>query len=334
MSKVDVYVNNKRTNLHWLSVYIRKSLDEICHYIEVELPTSERSKVEKHQHISVYYSNPMVKRNVTMGFIDDISLDNTARDEKLVVTARSAARDIIDSSWSDEITDKTLLGVVKYIADRFSIDVSCMPTSNGDFTKLVSSFAWENESPWQKLIQAADNQGFILTSSQTGGLYIWEVAGGVRKEGFKLIEGQSVRSIKDSDKGSEQYHTYVIKGPDGNSVTAYDKSCQNNRILTLNLTDQTITKDQLSRRAETEIRRRRERRITVSVADWGLSLAQLKKLGNLSGKEIFWETNFLTPVKLPSLSIEANLLTSQIEYKADAKSMSCDIQLVPREAYL
>ena len=334
MSKVSVYVDKKKTLLNWVRVYVRKSLDEICHYMEIRLPKSERAKIEKHQHIAVYYANSLVERNLTMGYIDNISLDSTAKEETLIVTARTAARDIIDSSWSDEIRNKTLLGVTSYVANPFDIDVTCMPTNEGDFTSLISTFGWENESPWQKLIQAADNQGFILTSSQIGGLYIWKVASGVRREGFKLIEGQSVRAIKDVDEGSEQFYKYIIKGPD-ESITAYDKTCsRSGRVLTINLTDQSITKEQLQRRAETEIRRRRERRVTVTCPDWGLSENQLKKLGSLSGKEIFWETNFLTPVTLPSLDIDANLLTSQIEYNADNKNLSCDIQLVNREAYL
>lgn len=338
MSRIDVYVDEKKTALKWKRVYIRKSLDEICHYIEVDLPFSERSKVKKHQHISVYYTNAAVSRNVTMGYIDAISINEDAQRQVYTVVARSAARDIVDSQWSGEIRNTTLYNIVYKLAKEFGTislkDTVYIPTNTADPTKIVACFSWENESPWQKLVQEADNQGVIITSNQANGLYVWTVASGSRPEGFSLVEGQTVTNIRNDDNGTQQFYKYILKGPYGLETTGFDKTCPNNRILTLNLTDQNISLEQMKRRCETEIRRRRERRITVTCPGWGLSEAHLKSLGSLDKKEIFWECNFLTPVKLPGIGVDATLLTCQIEYFADEKTEHCDVQTVNREAYL
>ncbi len=337
MSRIDVYVDNKKVSLAWTRLYVRKSLDEICHIIDVDIPLRERSKVREHQHISVYFTEGQIERNVTMGYIDTITVEGTAQKQAFKITGRSAARDIIDSQWSGEIRDTTLFGIVKKFAADFGLSTDntvYLPTNTPDPTKSVPLFAWENESPWQKLVQEADNQGFIISSNQANGLYVWKVASGARPEGFRLVEGQTVTDIKSAADATQQFYKYIIKGPYGTEVTGFDKTCPNKRILTLNLTDQTISQEQMKRRCETEIRRRMERRITVTTPGWGLAADQLKSLGSLAKKEIFWEVNFLTPVILPTLGINATLLTSQVEYNADAKSQSCDIQLVNREAYL
>ena len=59
MSEVAVAVWNAKTrkyvNVSWKRVMVRKSLDEICHYAEVEIPASERSLFHKHGIFQVRY---------------------------------------------------------------------------------------------------------------------------------------------------------------------------------------------------------------------------------------------------------------------------------------
>lgn len=61
--------------------------------------------------------------------------------------------------------------------------------------------------------------------------------------------------------------------------------------------------------------------------------SQIKKLGNTNSKEIFWEVNFLIPVRIPSLNTEDNLLVSAVEYNADVSSMQCNLTLSKKEVY-
>lgn len=52
MSEVAVAVwspsKKEYVNVSWKRVMVRKSLDEICHYAEVEIPASERGLFHKH----------------------------------------------------------------------------------------------------------------------------------------------------------------------------------------------------------------------------------------------------------------------------------------------
>jgi prophage tail gpP-like protein len=249
-----------------------------------------------------------------------------------MVIGRSPARDIIDSTWSGMILgQQNLEAVANKAAEPFGIQVQRMPTNSPE-TGPVYSFSWENESPWQKLITEADNQGYIFTSNEAGNLYLWKVAEGLRDEGFTLGEGSNIRSIQTTENGAGQFHEYVVRGA-GEEARQTDAACKNNRVMTINLTDLVVSEETLRRRALTEMLRRRENRTTVTVSGWGLSDIQIQNLGETIRKEVFWNPNFLIPVKILSSGLDDNLLISQVEYGADASSMTAALTLVNREAY-
>jgi prophage tail gpP-like protein len=266
--------------------------------------------------------------------IDEITASADVSKNALLVIGRSPARDIIDSTWSGFLMNMTLYELTKNICDKFGITCTNIPTNRGDPTAKVTIFSWENESPWTKLITESDNQGFMLTSNEAGGLYIWEPAGTVRQEGFHLTEGRNIKSIEWKENGAEQYHEYIVTAA-GREVSVIDTTCNNKRILTIDLTNPIIEPEKIQRRAQTEMRRRRENRTTVTASGWGLTDTQIKNLGAVtSGREIFWVPNLLIPVSMPSLGLRANLLTAEVEQEADQETMSSTITLVNREAYL
>lgn len=213
MSEVAVAVWNpskrKYVDISWRRVMVRKSLDEICHYAEVEIPESERNLVHKHGIIQVRYLSRFITESrdayggrygfhpVTTVYIDEIDEETEKNSRGIIVSGRSAARDIIDSKWSGTVLGQpTLLEVLRQIAGEVgfeSSEVICLPTNRGDITKTVFSFSWENESPWAKLLTVADAQGLIITSNQLGGLYIEEPARGTCDWGFAIEEGVNVR---------------------------------------------------------------------------------------------------------------------------------------------
>jgi prophage tail gpP-like protein len=325
--------------LVWRKVKIKKSLDEICHSLELELPVSERHKIHKHDTVEVRYYNQYISeseqnnkmRRVTTVLVDEITDVTDIKQKSLTVIGRSPARDIIDSSWPDTIKGQTLEELTLRIAKKFDILVARFP-KDGPKTWPVNSFSWEDESPWTKLVNEADNQGYIFTSNKAGNLYLWKVASTPRREGFFLEEGKNIRNIQTTENGGGQYHEYVVKGA-GRKAIQIDGTCKNKRVLTINLTDFSVSEESLRRRALTEMLRRRENRTTVTVTGWGLTDRQIQALGNTFEKEIFWNPNFLIPVSIPSSGLNDNLLISEVEYEADASVMICTLTLVNREAY-
>ena len=352
MSEVAVAVWNSKArryvDVSWRRVTVRKSLDEICHYAEVEIPESERNLVHKHGIIQVRVLSKYITEGrdsyggkygfhpVTTVYIDEIDEETEKNTHGILVIGRSKARDIIDSKWSGTILgQQTLLSILQKVAGDVGFeekDVICLPTNKGDITKPVFSFSWENESPWAKLLTQADAQGLIITSNQLGGLYIEQPARGICDWGFAIEEGVNVRHPRRSENGAEQFHEYIVNGS-GNQGTAIDSTCPNKRKLTINLSEFITDQDQLNRRARTEMLRRRVDKIVCTLSGWGLTEEQIKKLGGTYHKEIFWEVNLLIPVKLPSCGVNANMLISQVEYTADSNTVSCDVTLVKSEAY-
>jgi prophage tail gpP-like protein len=330
--------------LLWRSIKIKKSLDEICHTLELEIASSECHKVRRHHRLEVRCRNNLDigfggERCVTTVLVDEITPSADTSKHSIMVVGRSPAREIIDSTWSDfddnfDYNDRTLREITRNISKKFNIVCDSFPTNQPDPTENVAFFSFENESPWTKLIDEADQQGYILTSNEIGNLYLWKVAAGIRREPFNITEGINIKNAKWKENGSEQFHEYIVKGGWNDSVRIIDNTCPGNRTLTINVDDPYVTETELKRRAETEMRRRRETKTIVNVSGWGLTDEQIKSLGNTRGLEIYWVPNILIPVKIPSLGLNATLLISEVEYTVNAETMSCDITLVNREMYL
>ena len=322
--------------LVWKKIKIRKSLDEICHYMELTLPVSERNKIHKHYRVEVLCHNPLITSHdstawVTVVMVDEVTAISDASQKNLQVIGRSPARDIIDSSWGGSITNQENLEMVaNVIAGRFGITVALLPGIPE--TGPVFAFSWENESPWMKLIQEADKQGYIFTSNQIGHLYLWKPPTHVRSEGFFIAEGKNTRELQYTQNGAEQFYEYIVQAG-FREAREIDDTCRNNRIMTMALTDLFIQQEGLDRRALTEMLRRKHNRIKATVTGWGLSDAQIRALGSTNQRELFWAPNFLIPVKAPSFGLDANLLVCQVELTANPSVMTSDITLVNKEAY-
>jgi prophage tail gpP-like protein len=340
MSRIIVKNVTRGTELLWRHIRIKKSLDDICHTLELEIPAGERTKVRKHDKIEVRCNNPLVKKSdgkprVVTVLVDEITASADVSRHGVLVMGRSPARDIVDSTWGGSnnegtLEDETLREIVKHIGAKFGITCDSFPTNKPDPTQKVPVFSWQNESPWTKLVTEADNQGFILTSNEAGNLYLWKP--GILHEGFSLTEGRNIKSIQWTENGAEQYHEYIVTGG-GYAARVIDNTCNNNRVLTIDLTYPKIDQEKLNGRAKTEMRRRNETRITVTVDGWGLTDEQIKRLGNTDGKEIFWVPNLLIPISAPSLGLNASLSIAEVEQEASPEAVSSTITLVKQEAY-
>jgi prophage tail gpP-like protein len=337
MSKIIVKNRTTGQELLWRSVKIRKSLDEICHTLELEIPLSERRKVRKHHRLEVRCQNEWDisfggERCVATVLVDEITAGADTGKYGITVVGRSPARDIIDSAWTDDFYGQTLREITRRIGEKFGIVCDTFPTNRPDPTLPVYLFSFTNESPWGKLMDEADTQKYIFTSNEIGNLYLWPVQAGVREEPFHITEGVNVKNIKWTENGSEQFREYVVLG-EIDEVSVTDTSCPGNRILTIDTNEPFITVPSLQCRAETEMRRRREVETVVTVPGWGLTDEQIRRMGSTYEKEIYWVPNLLIPVRIPTFGLNANLLISQVEYTATADTASCDITLVNREKY-
>jgi hypothetical protein len=94
-----------------------------------------------------------------------------------------------------------------------------------------------------------------------------------------LTEGLNIKSVEWTENGAEQFHEYIFKGGPGEPAVVIDSSCKNNRILTVDITSPEFNTEKLRRKAETEMRRRKETRIMAAVSGRGLEDEQLRRLG-------------------------------------------------------
>ena len=323
--------------LVWNKIQITKSLDEICHSLTLELPVGQRTNIAVHDKVEVRFYNKYITHNngnlrVTTVLIDEIT-DTTDNGRKYItVLGRSPARDIIDSAWTGKAGGSDLLTVAKSIAGQFDIIVDHLPRGQNN-TETVSSFEWDCESPWTKLLNAADNQGYVFTSNEAGDLYLTKSGRDAEQWHFILAEGTNIKSVETTEAGAEQYHEYIVVSS-GVQGSAIDGRCKNKRVLTLNLSDFNLDPEKAKRRALIELYRRRKRTIKVTVSGWGLTDEQIKSFGSTEEKELFFNPNFLIPVYIPSAGIDGKMMISEVEYCAEPTAFDCTVSLVNPEVYM
>lgn len=323
--------------LVWNKIQITKSLDEICHSLTLELPVSQRTNIAVHDTVEVRFYNKYITHNngnlrVATVLIDEIT-DTTDNGRKYItVLGRSPARDIIDSAWTGKAGGSDLLTVAKSIAGQFDIIVDHLPRGQNN-TETVSSFEWDCESPWTKLLNAADNQGYVFTSNEAGNLYLTKSGRDAEQWHFILAEGANIKSVETTEAGAEQFHEYVVVSS-GVQGSAIDGRCKNKRILTLNLSDFNLDQEKAKRRALIELYRRRKRTTKVTVSGWGLTDEQIKSFDSTEEKELFFNPNFLIPVYIPSVGIDGKMMISEVEYRAEPTAFDCTVSLVNPEVYM
>ena len=346
MSKIVINVipagAGSKTTLQWNRVQIKKSLDEICHSLTLELPVSQKGLLNVHDTIEVRFYNKYITSNdgnlrVTTVRIDEITDMTEAGRKYITVLGRSPARDIIDSSWSDNVSGGAdLLTVAESIASKFNIKVEHLPRGQ-NYTEAVSDFSWNCESPWTQLLNAADNQGYVLTSNEAGNLYLTKGGRNADYWHFVIAEEMNIKSVETTESGAEQFHEYVVVSGDApNAVTgrAVDTKCRNNRILTLNLSDFNFDQEKANRRAQIELYRRRKTTTKVTLSGWGLTDEQIRAFGDTHEKELFFNPNFLIPVYIPSAGLDCTMMISEVEYRADPHTFDCTVSLVNPEVYM
>lgn len=340
MSKIVIRVASPGSDafqpLIWNNVQITKSLDEICHSLTLELPVSQKSLVHKHDTIEVRFYNKYITHNdgnlrVTTVKVDEITDTTDGSRKYITVLGRSPARDIIDSAWTGSASGN-LLEIISSVAKTFGITVHHLPRGQNN-TETVSSFGWNCESPWTHLLNAADNQGYVITSNEAGELYLTKSGRDAEQWKFILAEGLNIKSVETTESGAEQFHEYIVVSS-GVQGKAIDSTCNNNRILTINLSDFNLDQEKANRRAMIELYRRRKVTTKVTVSGWGLTDEQIKSFDTTYEKELFFNPNFLIPVYLPVVGLNGTMMISEVEYRAEPTGFDCTISLVNPEVYM
>ena len=82
------------------------------------------------------------------------------------------------------------MNVAKAIAKKFDIVVQHLPR-DVDYTETIPALEWNCESPWTQLLNAADNQGYVLTSNEAGNLYLTKGGRNADYWHFVIAEGMN-----------------------------------------------------------------------------------------------------------------------------------------------
>jgi prophage tail gpP-like protein len=161
MSRIIVKNATSGKKLLWRHIKIKKSLDDICHTLELEIPAGERAKIHRHEKIEARYENSLVKdsggrRRVATVMVDEITAGADVSKHSVMIMGRSPARDIVDSAWGGDndgfLLNNTLYRITKHICGKFKIACGIIPKDQGDITEPVAVFPGRTKAPGQNLL--------------------------------------------------------------------------------------------------------------------------------------------------------------------------------------
>lgn len=338
--EIKIYVKSDKlkTNLiKFYSLNIRKSIDEICHFVEITCPLSEFKRIQRHDKIFIKALIDWNKeeRAVSYILVDDITANLNVNEKTMTIIGRSYARDIVDSSDTGTINNGTLVQIVQRIAKKYNPDILVQhyPT-DFDASPNIEFFDWENENVWQKLLNTAENNGYAIMSNNKSNLYVWKRTTHLANNAnHKFVEGVNIISASLNRKGYEQFNKYCIKG-NYEDIEKIDSTCKTKRVFTMHFTDEFISLKELSNRCESELNRRKSDELNIEVAGFGLSDDEIAKrnITNSSKVEVFYEPKQLIPVEIPSFNISEKMVVKSVSYNLNKNDFSSYLTLLSKGA--
>ena len=100
-----VVTHNGKAYENFSRLYIRLGLDEICQYLEMDASSPHAQAIHKHDTLKVSYVIDGFERLVATVRVDAISRLLNSNSQSYRISARSAARNIVDSSYSEQWRD-------------------------------------------------------------------------------------------------------------------------------------------------------------------------------------------------------------------------------------
>lgn len=274
-------------------------------------------------------------QTVVDGFVDDVATDVTASSQRIRISGRDYAADIVDCSAVYPTgafnTPMGLLQLAQILCKPYAVNVS----SSVDLSAPLPSNPCTNESEtvFQILDRGAKLCGVVMISDGQGGILF--TRSGTKSAGYALQQGVNLKTFGSRYSQKERYSNYVVKfqmdgldhaSPDiasAISSTASDSQIDRFRQLTI-VEDSGKLQVSATARAQWEASIRAARSQPVH----GSAVGFTKPDGNL------WAINELVPVKIPFLRINQELLIEEVNFSYGPSGSITTFGLVRPDAYL
>jgi prophage tail gpP-like protein len=268
------------------------------------------------------------------GYVDKAGPSYDANSHSIKILGRDKTADLVDCSaivTGSELRGLALDGIVRELAKPFGIGV----IKQVDSGPVFQSFAIQpSETAWEAIERAARQRFMVVTTDGAGNAVIADI--GATRAADDLIEGQNIKAASAEYDYSQRFSEYIVKGQAAASNDGWEdaKADVESRATDPNvkryrpkiISAETQASDgSASNRAELEAASRagKSTKITVTVQGWTMSNGDL------------WPVNSLVRIKSPLLSIDADLVISEVKFGvSDSSGITTELQLTRPDAYL
>lgn len=268
------------------------------------------------------------------GYVDKAGPSYDPESHGIKILGRDKTADLVDCSaiiTGSELRGLTLEGIAKALAKPFGVGVIAQVDSGPAFP----SFAIQpGETAYEAIERAARQRFMVVTTDGQGNAVIADI--GTTRAADSLIEGKNIKAASAEYDYSQRFSEYIVKGQaaaqnDGwEEATvavesrATDPNVKRYRPKIINAETQ-ASDGSASDRAQLEAASRagKSTKITVTVQGWTMSNGEL------------WPVNALIRIKSPMLSIDEDVVISEVKFGiSDTSGITTEMQLTRPDAYL
>lgn len=267
------------------------------------------------------------------GYIDRISGSLAGNQHALRVRGRDRTADLIDSSAEiepGEWSGLDLLQIARKIAAPYGIDVLAEAPVGDAFGVFKLQ---PGETGWDAIERGARQRGLLVVSDREGRLILTRP--GEQRASDQLTEGGNVLQARSRATHDERYARYVVLGsrPGSDNVQREQASAirgeardaglgDRNRTLTI-IAEQAVSPAAAQERAQWEATTRAARAagLRITVQGWRQADGRL------------WLPNLVTPVTVPTLRAEGDMLITSVVYHLDNRGARADLSLSRVDAF-
>jgi prophage tail gpP-like protein len=313
----------------WKTISIVQSIDMAANSFDIGVKSNTSLAINEGDACYLQYSNQVA----LTGYIDDINDDYDATHWDQSITGRSKLADIIDCSTEGmEFKNQTVDAIARQLLSPFGIEV-VVATDVG--AALAKQNIAAGETIWAFLEKIARYRALLLYSDVFGRLVISRV--GTQRSKTALVLGQNVRSARRGRSLKDRFSHYIVLGEGaGSSVLDTAASITGNKGIVIDTyvharryrplviieddpADNAVCTQRATWQRNTHFGRSRP--ITYVVSDW------------LMDDGMLWQPNMMVPVKDHRLSINQELLISEVNFIVDEQGKRCELTVQPKEAF-
>jgi prophage tail gpP-like protein len=313
----------------WTSARVTRSIESVSGSFSVEVVERWSGQAEPWP---IFEEDPVRVEvdgePVIDGYVEQRMVLLEESNRSVTITGRDRAGALVDCSadltaWT--FRQKSVLDIARKLAAPFGIKVTSKAGMVPKVPKLVVN---PSDTAWSVISRAAKMAGVLVVSDGSGNLVLTRSG---TDRASALIEGQNALSLQGAYDATQRFSQYTVltqtpgTGKAAGSrvrARATDEGVRRHRPLIIR-PESGMSTAYARRRADWEARTRAARAdaVTIGVAGWRQADGDL------------WIPNARCPVTAPALTIQGEMLISQVEYSIDAGGEVATISLVRPDAF-